>query len=118
VPLVAAAVASVADEGRMVKEHGAPGCVMVNVLPLIVSVPVRGEVVELAATLYVTEPLPVPLAPAPMVIHESLLEAVQPQPLPAVTVIEPLAAIADGNEEPAGAIVTAQGMPACVTEKV
>jgi hypothetical protein len=51
VPLVATDVDSVADDGRIVNEHGAPGCVTVNVLPPIVSVPVREEVVELAATL-------------------------------------------------------------------
>jgi hypothetical protein len=51
VPLAATDVESVEDDGRIVKEHGAPGCVTVNVLPPIVSVPVREEVVELAATL-------------------------------------------------------------------
>ena len=42
-PLVATAVDRVTDEGRIVNEQGAPGCVIVNVLPPIVSVPVRGE---------------------------------------------------------------------------
>ena len=51
VPVVAADVDSMADEGRIVNEHGAPGCVMVKVWPPIVSVPVRDDVVELAATL-------------------------------------------------------------------
>ena len=62
--------------------------------------------------------MPVPLAPTPIVIHESLLAAVQPQPAPAVTVIEPLAAIADGNDDDVGEIVTVQGAPGCVTLNV
>jgi hypothetical protein len=37
----------------------------------------------------VTVPLPVPLAPDVTVIHEALLTAVHPQPLPAVTVTLP-----------------------------
>src|SRR4029079_405866 len=90
VPLTAADEVSVEDDGRIVNEQGAPGCVMVNVLPATVSVPVREVVFGLAATLYVTVPLPVPLAPVPMVIHASLLAAVQLQPAPAVTATFPL----------------------------
>jgi hypothetical protein len=62
--------------------------------------------------------LPVPLAPAPTVIHASLLNAVQPQPVPAVTVTEPLAPSDDGRLFPVGAIVTEHGDPDCVTVKV
>jgi hypothetical protein len=53
-----------------------------------------------------------------MVIHESLLVAVQPQPEPAVTVIEPLAASADPRFEDVGEIVTVHGTPDCVMVKV
>ena len=58
----------------------------VSVCPAIVSVPVRGLVVVCAATLYVTEPLPVPLLPAVTVIHAVLLlTPVQVHPLVVVT---------------------------------
>ena len=62
--------------------------------------------------------MPVPLAPAPIVIHASLLVAVQLQPEAAVTVIEPLAASDDGRLFDVGAIVNVHEMPACVTVKV
>jgi hypothetical protein len=62
--------------------------------------------------------LPVPLEPTPIVIHESLLTAVQLQPDPAVTAMLPLAAIEDGRLEEEGEIVTEQDTPACVTVKV
>ena len=51
VPLVAADVLSNADEGRIVNEHGAPGCVTVNVCPAIVIVPVRDVVLVFCVTL-------------------------------------------------------------------
>jgi hypothetical protein len=60
----------------------------------------------------------VPLVPAPIVIHASLLAAVQLQPVPAVTVIDPLAASDDGRFDEMGEIVTVQETPACVTVKV
>jgi len=118
VPLVAADVLSNADEGRIVNEHGAPGCVIVNVWPAIVIVPVRAAVLVFCVTLYVTLPFPVPLAPAPIVIHASLLVAVQLQPVPAVTVIEPLAASDDGRLFDVGEIVNVHETPACVTVNV
>jgi hypothetical protein len=63
----------------------------VKVRPAIVIVPVRGRRGGVtASTLNVTVPLPVPLALDVMVIHESLLTAVQPQPPVAVIVIVPL----------------------------
>jgi hypothetical protein len=62
--------------------------------------------------------LPVPLAPVPIVIHESLLTAVQLQPDPAVTATLPLAAIHDGRFKDVGEIVTAHETPAWVTVKV
>jgi hypothetical protein len=54
-----------------------------------VSVPDRGSPV-LACTLYPTVPLPVPLDPAVMPIHATLLVAVQPQPPAAVTSTVPV----------------------------
>ena len=62
--------------------------------------------------------MPVPLAPAPIVIHVALLVAVQLQPEPAVTVIEPLAARDDGRLFDVGEIVKVHETPACVTVKV
>ena len=50
-PLVAAAMDRFTDEGRIVNEQGAPACEIVNVLPPIVRVPVRGDVVLFAVTL-------------------------------------------------------------------
>jgi len=50
VPVPAAAV-GLADAGEMVGVHGAPACVIVKVLPPIVSVAVRDAVTVLAATL-------------------------------------------------------------------
>ena len=50
VPVPAAAV-GLADAGEIVGVHGAPACVIVNVLPPIVSVAVRDAVLVLAATL-------------------------------------------------------------------
>jgi hypothetical protein len=61
----------------------------VKVFPATVRVPVREDLVELDDTEYRTVPLPVPLAPAVMVIQETLLTAVQEQPPPAATVIDP-----------------------------
>ena len=106
VPVVAAGVLSSTDEGRIVNEHGAPGWAIVNVLPPIVSVPVRDVVLAFCVTFHVTVPLPVPLAPTPIVIHASLLVDVQLQPAPAVTLMKPLAANDDGRFDEVGEIVT------------
>jgi len=62
----------------------AVACVTVNVLPAIVSVPVRTKP-ELTAAENVTVPFPLPLAPAVIVSHVALLAAVHAQPAPAVT---------------------------------
>ena len=66
--------------------------VTVNVFPAIVNVPVRDEVVMFAATEYVAVPLPVPTLE--VVIQDTLLDAVQVQPVPAVTVTLPLPPVA------------------------
>lgn len=47
-----------------------------------------------------------PLEPTPIVIHASLLVEVQLQPVPAVTVINPLAANDDGRFDEVGEMVT------------
>ena len=51
VPVAAADVARFDEVGAIVNVHGAPACVTVNVCPPMVIVPVRDEVVVLAATL-------------------------------------------------------------------
>jgi hypothetical protein len=62
----------------------------VTLWPAITSVPVRGEVSELATAEYWTVPLPLPLAPEGIVSHPASLAAVHAQPSPADTLIEPL----------------------------
>jgi hypothetical protein len=62
--------------------------------------------------------LPLPLAPALIVIHESLLVAVQLHPVPAVTVTVPVVATDDVSVDDVGAIVNVQGAPGCVTLNV
>ena len=59
-------------------------------------VPLRADPV-FAATVYPTEPLPVPLAPLAMVIQLVAVEAVHAQPLPAVTATAPLPPVAVGD---------------------
>jgi len=59
--------------------------------------------------------LPVPLAPALIVIHVAPLVAVQLHPVPAVTVTVPVAATDDVRFDEVGAMVKVQGAPACVT---
>jgi len=66
-----------------------PACVTVNVCPATVSVPVRELVPVFAAALKVTDPLPVPLAPAVTVSQVAVLVAVQVQPAAAVTAVDP-----------------------------
>jgi len=62
--------------------------------------------------------LPVPLAPALIVIQASVLTAVQLQLVPAVTSTEPVVGAADVRVEEVGAIVKVHGAPAWVTVKV
>jgi hypothetical protein len=108
---------TLAESGASVGAQGAPACVTVKVWPPIVSVPLRGVVVEFAVTLKVTEPLPVPVAPALMVIQPALLAAVQPQPADAVTATVPLPALAVMFAD-AGEIVGTHGIPAWFTVNV
>jgi len=62
--------------------------------------------------------LPLPDAPALMVIQASLLVADQLQPVPAVTVTVPVVAADVVRFDEVGAIVNVQGAPAWVTVKV
>ena len=62
--------------------------------------------------------MPLPEVPALMVIHESLLAAVQLQPVPAVTVTVPVAAADVVRFDEVGAIVNVHGAPAWVTLNV
>ncbi len=62
------------------KLHTRRSCDTVNVRPAIVSVPVRVELPVLGATLKLTFPFPLPLAPEVTVIHDALLVAVHAQP--------------------------------------
>src|SRR5687768_6964613 len=72
-PVVAAAATDVAL-GEIENVQPA-ACVSVKVWPAMVIVPVREDVELLAATEYETVPLPVPAAPAVIVIHAALLVA-------------------------------------------
>ena len=62
--------------------------------------------------------MPLPDAPALIVIHVALLAAVQLQPAPAVTVTVPVAATDVVKFDEVGEIVNVQGAPAWVTVKV
>ena len=64
-------------------------CVTVTLLPAIITLAVRAPPV-LAATLNVTVPLPVPLAPEVIVIHPFVVELDQAQLPPALTVTDPV----------------------------
>ena len=62
--------------------------------------------------------MPLPDAPALIVIQPTLLTAVQLQPAPAVTVMVPVAAADVVRFDDVGVIVTVHGAAACVTVKV
>ena len=64
-----------------------------------------------------TEPFPLPVAPAVMVSHASLLTAVQAQPVDVVTATVPVPAAAVGLAD-AGEMVGVHGAPAWVIVKV
>jgi hypothetical protein len=77
--------------------HDAPAWVIVNVWPPAVIVPVRADVLGFAATLKVTAPLPEPLDPLVIVIQLAESVAVHAQPLPAVTLKDPVPPSADAE---------------------
>jgi hypothetical protein len=89
----------------------------VNVLPPIVSVPLRDEVDGLLSTVNEAVPLPDPFAPAVTVIQLTLLTVLHAQPVPAVTVLDPdvpfALAVSDDGE-----MVGVQGAAASLTVKV
>lgn len=72
--------------GDAEKVHDAPACVTVIDRPATVTVPVRLEVVVLAATVRVTDPPPLPFV-VERVIHPALDDAVQAQPAVVETLI-------------------------------
>ena len=67
-----------------------PSCVTEKGWPAIVSVPARDCTPVLAATLYDTRPLPLPLAPDEMLSHPALLEAAHAHPVVVLTSTSPL----------------------------
>ena len=67
-------------------------CVIVNVCPAIISLPVLEAPVVLACTANPTGPLPVPGAPEETLIQDALLLAVQEHPAVVKTFTDPLAA--------------------------
>ena len=79
-----------------------------------------------AAMLKLTVPVPLPVAPAVIVIHAALLVADQAQPVPAVTVAEPVVAAAPAdcvvgdteNVQAAAAWLTVTVTPATVAVAV
>ena len=78
-------------EGEIENEHPAGSCATVNVWFPMVSVPVRGFVVALAAAVKATEPSPLPVPPLVIVSHVgSLLTPVHAQPAGAVTAVDPV----------------------------
>lgn len=83
------AAATSIDVGEMVNEHGAAACVTVKVRAAIVAVPVRA-MPTFAATLSLTDPGPVPLAPAATVIQAAFEAAVHAHPFAVVTSIVPV----------------------------
>jgi hypothetical protein len=82
-----------ADMGEMEKVQTNASCVTVNVCPPIVSVPVRDDPL-LAAIVKLTVPLPLPVGPAVIVSQLTPGAAVHAQPLPAVTVTDPVPPLA------------------------
>ena len=95
-----------------------PCWVTVNVCPPTVIVPMRCVAPVFAATVKPTEPFPLPDAPLVTVIQETLLAAVQAQPVPAVTESVALSPAA-GDVRLTGEIeVEQEVVPCCVTVNV
>jgi hypothetical protein len=123
-PELAAAV-NVWLVGDTAGEHELPAWVTLNVVPAMVRVPVRPEPV-LGATSNVTDPFPVPVPPPVTVIHDALLNPVQPHPVATVTALLPLppAAVKDcvvgeiEGEHEAAAWLTVNVAPAIVSVPV
>lgn len=107
---------SAAPAGAIEYEHGTPPCVTVKEFPAMVIVPVRAAPL-LAATLYATLPVPLPLAPAVTASQLTLAAADQAQPAGAVTDKVLLLAV-EGTHAEFGAIDGVHTAPAWVTVKV
>lgn len=88
--------------GDTLYEHDVPASVTVICCPAIVRVPVRTEVVELAATEMLTVPLPFPLAPDVMVIQLAVVAAVHEQAFVVATVNELRVLPVDGSDSVVG----------------
>jgi hypothetical protein len=71
-------------------EHVAAAWLMVNVRPPTEMLPLRGDVPEFSATVNATVPLPDPLDPLVMVIHEADAVLFHAQPVLEVTSNAPL----------------------------
>jgi hypothetical protein len=84
------AAATACVEAERLNVQLAPVCVTVNVLPAMVSVPVRDVVAVVAATANVTVPFAEPEAPPVTVSHDALLVALHAHPAPAATPTVPL----------------------------
>lgn len=97
--------------------HGA-ACVIVNVFPAIVRVPVRLDVDEFVATMKVTVPFPRPGPALSTATQATLLSAVHAQVDAAVTVLVPEPP-SDVNERLVGEMDVVQALgAACVTVNV
>jgi hypothetical protein len=92
--------------------------VTVTVWPATVSVAERDVVAVLASAVYVTVPLPVPLAPLVIVSHETDSVAVHVQPLVVVTVTFAVPPLADNEVGLSGETVNAHGAASWVTVTV
>src|SRR6185312_13244974 len=111
--LLPPAAAKAVPPGEIVSLQGTPSCVALNVLPAIVTLPLRGVMPGFAAAFNVTVPVPDPVDPAVTVIHEALLVAPQVHPASAVTATVLDSPSGAKSFEP-GAIVSVQLIPACV----
>jgi hypothetical protein len=89
VPLPPAA-ATLADVGEIAGAHAAPAWETVKANPAIVSVPLRLDVLVLAAMVNATVPEPDPDAPDVIATHGALLVAVHAHPAASVTVLLPV----------------------------
>jgi hypothetical protein len=103
--------------GEIEYVQAAADCVIENVCPPMVSVPVRCVAFGFGAMSNDAEPLPLPLVEPWSVTHPALLVAVHAQPAGAVMLVDP--------GPPAAAIVCdpgdseyVHGVPACVTVKM
>ena len=84
--------------------QAAAACVTVKVIPATLSVPVRADVAVFAAAEKLTVPFPLPDVPAVTVSHDAPLVAVQAQPVAALTLTDPVDAVALSAAEVADSV--------------